>query len=116
MQNGYGVIRVRVGPPSPALKYLDQLDELSRSVFVNTNVQGRRKQLAARVNAAGIRNLPTLPETGDIVLDLMTFYFTSSQANDLAYEAAIERDRCRSLDESGQTPPALKGATSSGAR
>ncbi len=110
MQSGYGVTRVRVEPPSPAAKYLHQLNELSRSVFLNSDLGGRRKQLATMLNAANVGDLPPLPQSGDIVVDLMTFYFTSSQANDLAYEAAIERDRCRSLDNSGQIPPPLKGA------
>jgi hypothetical protein len=109
MQNGYGVTRVRVEPPSPAAKYLVQLEELSRVVFVNPDLVSRRKQLEARLQAAGVRDLPTLPETGDIVVDLMAFYFTSSQANDFAFEAAIDRDGCRGLKNAGQIPTRLKG-------
>lgn len=109
MQNGYGVTRVRVEPPSPVTKYLAQLDELSRVVFVNRDLVSRRKQLEARLQAAGVRDLPALPETGDIVVDLMAFYFTSSQANDFAYEAAIDRDGCRGLKNSTQIPAPLKG-------
>lgn len=111
MQSGYGITRVRVEPPSPVAKYLTQLEELSSSVFANTDLDFRRKQLAARLKAAGVRDLPGLPETGNIVVDLMTFYFTSSQANDLAYQSAIERDRCRGLERSGEVPAPLHGAS-----
>lgn len=108
MQNGYGVTRVRVEPPSPVSKYLSQLAELSSSVLADGDLDLRRKQLAARLKTAGIRDLPGLPETGDIVVDLMAFYYTSTQANDLAYEAAIERDRCRGLNRSGEMPAPLQ--------
>ena len=77
-------------------------------MFVNPDPDFRQKQLTARLKSAGVRDLPGLPETGDIVLDLMTFYFTSSQANDLAYGAAIERDRCRGLARSGEMPALLQ--------
>jgi hypothetical protein len=109
MQNGYGVTRVRVEPPSSAAKYLDQLEELSNAVFANPDLGFRRKQLGARLQAAGVRDLPALPETGNIVIDLMAFYFTSSHANDFAYGVAIDRDGCRGLESSGQIPRPLKG-------
>ena len=111
MQNGYGFTRVRVVPPSPAAKYLTQLEELARATLVNPDLEFRRKRLEARLQAAGIQDLPALPESGDIVVDLMAFYFNSSHANDYAYEAAIDRDGCRGLKSSSQIPSALKGAT-----
>ena len=37
----------------------------------------------------------------------MGFYFTSPDAWDLAYQARIGRDRCRSLDGSDQAPEPL---------
>jgi hypothetical protein len=111
MQNGYGFTRVRVVPPSPNAKYLTQLEELARGTLINPDLGFRRKQLEARLQAAGIQDLPALPESGDIVVDLMAFYFNSSHANDFAYEAAIDRDGCRGLKSSSQVPSALKGAT-----
>ena len=111
MQNGYGITRVRIEPPSPASKYLSQLAELSSLMSANGGLDFRRQQLATRLKTAGVHDLPGLPETGDIVVDLMTFYFTSSQANDLAYEAAIERDRCRGLNRSGEMPTSLGRAS-----
>jgi hypothetical protein len=111
MQNGYGFTRVRVVPPSPNAKYLTQLEELARVILVNPDVGFRRKQLEARLQAVGIKDLPALPESGDIVIDLMAFYFNSSHANDHAYEAAIDRDGCRGLKSSSAIPSALKVAT-----
>ncbi|HEX4747947.1 MAG TPA: hypothetical protein VH302_00260 [Bryobacteraceae bacterium] len=108
MQNGYGVTRVRSVPPGPAAKYLDQLRELSSSVLVDPDTPRRRTLLAERLKADGIHDLPGLPLTGNIVVDLMAFYFNSSAANDLLYEAAIGRDTCRGLEHSSAQPAPFK--------
>jgi hypothetical protein len=111
MQNGYGFTRVRVVPPSATAKYLTQLEELARVILANPDLRFRRQLLEARLHAANIKDLPALPESGDIVVDLMAFYFNSSHANDFAYEAAIDRDGCRGLKSSSQIPSPLKGTT-----
>jgi hypothetical protein len=108
MQNGYGVTRVRSVPPAPAGKYLDQLHELSSSVLAVTDLPQRRILLKERLKTAEIRDLPTLPLSGNIVVDLMAFYFNSSAANDLVYEAAISREACRGLGNSSRQPAPLQ--------
>lgn len=108
MQSGYGVTRVRSVPPRPDTKYLDQLRELSFSVLVEPDLPGRRTLLAERLKSSGIHDLPALPLSGNIVVNLMTFYFSSSAANDLVYEAAIGRDACRGLEHSSQQPARLR--------
>jgi hypothetical protein len=108
MQNGYGVTRVRSVPPGPAGKYLDQLRELSSSVLANPDLPRRRTLLAEGLKADGIHDLPGLPLTGNVVVDLMAFYFSSSAANDLVYEAAIGRDACRGLEHSSERPAPFK--------
>jgi hypothetical protein len=108
MQNGYGITRVRSLPPGPAEKYLSQLRELSTSILSNPDVTERRKLLTGRLKAGEVRDLPTLPLSGNIVVDLMAFYFSSSAANDLVYEAAINREACRGLGNSSSQPAALR--------
>ena len=108
MQNGYGVTRVRSVPPAPAGRYIDQLRELSSSVLSVPDVSKRRAILAERLKADGTHDLPGLPLIGNISVDLMAFYFTSSAANDLVYEAAIGRDDCRGLQHSSERPAPLK--------
>jgi hypothetical protein len=108
MQNGYGVTRVRTLPPAPAGKYLDQLHELASTILAVADLPQRRKLLTERLKAQEIRDLPALPLSGNIVVDLMAFYFSSSAANDLVYEAAISREDCRGLANSSRQPAPLK--------
>ena len=108
MQNGYGVTRVRSLPPDPAGKYLEQLHELASSILAVADLPQRRKLLTERLKAEEIRDLPALPLSGNIVVDLMAFYFSSSAANDLVYEAAISREACRGLANSSRQPVPLK--------
>ena len=56
---------------------------------------------------AGIEELPLRPDGRHIVSDLMSFYFTGSQANDLCYRADIGRKTCRGLPGTGDEPPSL---------
>jgi hypothetical protein len=111
MQNGYGVTRVRTAPPASAAHYLAQLRELSASVLAHPDLAGRRTLLAGRLKAEEIRDLPALPLSGNIVVDLMAFYFSSSAANDLVYEAAISREACRGLANSSRQPAPLNQVT-----
>ncbi len=58
---------------------------------------------------ADIDDLPPRPDGRHIVSDLMSFYFGSSEANDLCYEADIGRMTCRGLPGAGDEPPPLPG-------
>ena len=107
MQNGYGVLKVHPKPPSPAGKYLSQLEELGRTALRNPDIRVRRQQLSTRLREAGVVDLPPFPGTEEVVIDLMSFYFMGSQANDYAYGAAIARDGCRGLHGSEKVPPSL---------
>jgi hypothetical protein len=104
MQHGYGITRVRYKSASPAPKYLAQLDELSAGPIT-------AERLAAALRAAGIKDMPGVPDGNHIVADLMSFYFQSPAANDLAYNAAIGKDQCRTLKDSGTAPAPLKGGS-----
>ena len=54
-----------------------------------------------------MRALPA--EEHHLVADFMGFYFNSSDAWDLSYQAEIDSDRCNGLDGSDQPPPPLRG-------
>jgi hypothetical protein len=112
LQTGYGFTRIRFQPPSPAEKYMTQLGQLGTDVFPEKGLTARRSKIAARLNGLKIKDLTSIPEGNDVVADLMSFYFGSSAANDLAYGAAIGRDKCRTLDNSGEVPVPLKGSNS----
>ncbi len=87
--HGYGFTYVRVKPASPAQLYTSQLAALPRPLT--------RAAVEQALEAAHIKELPRLPEGSNVIVDLMSFYFRSSDANDLCYRAAIKRDVCRGL-------------------
>jgi hypothetical protein len=47
-----------------------------------------------------------------VAADLMSLYFASPAAHDRAYEAAIGKDTCRTIENSGRMPTPLGGTTS----
>ena len=108
MQTGYGNPRVRYKPVSPAPRYIEQLDQLATGALTETSVAARRRKLSEDLRAANVRELANAPDGGHIVADLMTFYFQSSEASDLAYMAEIGKDKCRTLRNAVQIPAALR--------
>jgi len=101
-EHGYGFPRLRRTPPSPASKYAAQLSALEAPAG------DRHTAVAAALTNAKIDRLPGRPDGGHVATDLMAFYFNSSEANDLAYRAAIGRDRCRGLAGSDARPAPLE--------
>ena len=115
MQTGYGFTRVRYKAASPAARYLEQLDELAAGALAQPGMAARRQKIGQAFQAANIRDLPAVPDGANIAADLMTFYFQSPPANDLAYSAAIGKDTCRTLRNAGSVPAPLKKETSGAA-
>src|SRR5260370_20373436 len=115
MAPGYGFPRVRYKPASPAPGYLLQLEELASGEFAQSDLTARRAQLARAFSAAEIKDLPTAPDGRHIAADLMSFYFQSGDATDVAYNAKIGRDNCRSLKNSGVVPTPWKGGAADAA-
>jgi hypothetical protein len=104
--HGYGRTRVIPLPASPAPAYLNQLEEL-QSALLSGDPDKARAAVLDILSRADIRDLTPLPRGKNIVSDLMSFYFHSSEANDLCYKAAIERYKCRGVEHSEAAPAAL---------
>jgi hypothetical protein len=105
MDHGYGFTRLRRTAASPSAKYRAQLEALDQETAQNGG--DRRRAIEAAILNAKVERLPARPDGGHVATDLMAFYFTSDEANDLAYRAAIGRDACRSLDGSQHRPAPL---------
>lgn len=99
-EHGYGFTRVRPKPPSPAQEYIQQLAAFPTPLT--------KEAVAAALDQLQIKELPRIPDGKSIVADLMSFYFRSAEANDLCYQAAIQRDTCRGLEGSSRKPAPLK--------
>jgi hypothetical protein len=109
LEHGYGHTRLGAKPPSPAPTYLAQLSAL-RDPLSSTDSVAKRKAIESALDTAKVKELPSLPDGRHIISDLMSFYFRSSDANDLCYRAAIYREGCRGLEGSDSPPPPIKGA------
>ena len=55
-----------------------------------------------------MNRLPAQPTGANLVADLMGSYFTSADAWDVCYRAEIQRDSCRTLDNSAEPPRPVK--------
>ncbi len=103
LSHGYGHPRLRKSGPSPVPGYLLQLAALDRAArekggaFGSLAVETRRTILDEAFSRAGVRGLPPRPSGQHVVVDLMAFYFRSTEANDDCYRAMIQREVCRPI-------------------
>ena len=101
--------------PSPAARYPPQfaaLDDLAKAhgaaSFSALPLDQRRAVIEETLTLPQrVTNLPARPNGASLVGDFMGYYFASPGAYDLAYNAAIGRDLCRTLDGSDRPPAPL---------
>lgn len=101
--------------PSPAKSYPGQLAALDALAtaggaksFAALSVEDRRVLIERVLNSPPVvQRLPARPTGVNVIADFMGFYFTSPDAWDLAYQAQIGRDKCRTLDGSDNVPEPL---------
>lgn len=118
---GGGAVGARLRPSTtgtdgttPASRYLSQLADLDAAAGAKgqkwpaLDIETRRSLLDASLTKAGVRNLPARPMGQHVVADLMAFYFRSSAANDLCYNAQIRREICRPIAISTKRPAPLE--------
>jgi hypothetical protein len=113
MAHGYGHPRLQKTGPSPAATYIAQLAALDRAArghgasFSALDLETRRSLLDAAVTSAGVRGLPNRPAGQHVIVDLMAFYFRSTEANDDCYRATIQREVCRPIQITTRKPEPL---------
>jgi hypothetical protein len=110
LSHGYGHPRLRKSGPSPLPVYLLQLAALERAAhekggaFGSLPLETRRTILDEAITRAGIRGLPPRPAGQHVAVDLMAFYFRSTDANDDCYRAMIQREVCRPIQITTSRP------------
>lgn len=109
--HGYGDGEIHRQGPSPALRWAGQLRDLDTAARRNGGKSFARLGTLARqdlVRAAlvGVRagGFPPPDRAPHIATGLLAFFYTSAEANDLCYEAAIGRNGCRPLAEAPRRP------------
>jgi hypothetical protein len=114
LSHGYGHPRLQKTGPSPVPAYVSQLAALDAAAraaggpWSTLDVEKRRALLDAAFAKAGVRSLPPRPIGQHVVVDLMAFYFRSSEANDLCYSAMIQRGVCRPIAITIRRPEPLR--------
>jgi len=110
LSHGYGHPKLRKSGASPVPGYLLQLSALDRAArerggpFGSLALETRRTLLDEAFTRAGIRGLPPRPSGQHVVVDLMAFYFRSTEANDDCYHAMIQREVCRPIQITTRRP------------
>ena len=116
--HSYGASTVSApAPASPAARYPPQFAALDQAAaaqgsatFAALPLEQRRIAIEAALNTPQpVTRLPTRPTGANLVVDVMGFFFNGADGYDLAYNAAIGRDSCRSLDGSERAPEQLTG-------
>jgi len=113
LAHGYGHPRLVKSGASPVPGYVRQLAALAVAARAKgkpwpaLDPEARRLILDAALAEAGVRSLPPRPTGQHVVADLMAFYFRSSEANDLAYNALINREVCRPIAITTRKPAPL---------
>jgi hypothetical protein len=113
MAHGYGHPRLQKTAPSPVPAYVAQLAALTAAARGKGGAWGsldpemRRQLLDDGFTKAGVRGLPGRPAGQHVVVDLMAFYFRSSEANDECYRAVIQREICRPIAITTRKPEPL---------
>ena len=114
LEHGYGHPRLRRSAASPVPLYIAQLAALDAAARAKgarwsaLDLETRRGLLDASLANANVRTLPPRPLGQHVVADLMALYFRSSEANDVCYRAAINREVCRPIAITTRKPAPLQ--------
>ena len=99
MSSGYGHPRTQVTAASPAASYAEQLKALGSPIT--------REAVEKALAEVKLDRIPQRPNGRHVASDLLAFFFSSADGEDLLYDAAIRRDDCRGLASSAQRPARL---------
>jgi hypothetical protein len=118
MGHSYGSSTLRQpSGPSPIARYPPQFAALADTArtrgagsFAALPAQARQEVVEAFLNQPQpVNRLPAQPTGANLVADFMGLYFNSQDGWNLCYRAEINRDSCRTLDNSDKAPAPIRG-------
>jgi hypothetical protein len=102
------------GPSDPRGRWQAQLEALDLEAqkelgkpFPGLPITERRRAIERAIRSERLDRLPTVAEASHVAIGLAAFFYATPEANDLCYEAAIGRARCRGLESGPQKPTVL---------
>ena len=112
---GYGRPRKTTTPVIESTAYETQLQALNERArraaasseqgsFAALSIEARRAVISELLETNKVRSLPGAPNGTHIVLDFMSFYYSSGPATDLMYRARIAPATCRGLAGAHRNP------------
>jgi hypothetical protein len=104
VSSGYGFPRTQVIGPNPSTHYAEQLSQLD---LTKLDAAAKRAAVEKALEAAKIERIPQRPNGKHVAADLLAYFYGSADGEDFLYRAAIKRDDCRGLADSGKRPARL---------
>jgi len=102
------------GPADPRGRWQAQLEALDIQAqkelgkpFQSLSTAERRRAIERAIRSERLDRLPAIAEASHIAIGLTAFFYSTPEANDLCYESAIGRTRCRGLESGPQKPTVL---------
>jgi hypothetical protein len=111
LNHAYGSSRLSFAAPTPATRWLPQLDALESAAqkahgraFASVTVDQRRTIVREALAGERGTGMPAPGRASHVAAALLGYFFTSPAATDLCYTAAIGRQSCRPLSKSPLKP------------
>lgn len=106
---------IRYGPPDPRPRWQSQLEALEieanqeySTPFAKLDRNIQRRIIERQIRGDRLERLPNPAEANHVAVALLAYFYGSPEANDLCYQARIERLACRGI-ETAPNKPAPKG-------
>jgi hypothetical protein len=115
--HGYGTSTIAWSGPTPATRWMSQLDALDVAArragarsFAALPLDRRRAMLRAELDAVKAASIPgNVGRAPHVALALLAHWYAGADATDRAYRARIAKQNCRPLATSGRKPLPIAG-------
>jgi len=108
--HGYGTSALRFTKASPRAKWAAQLEALGKFQLPALDVKRRRDVVREAIKDERLDRMPDVASAPHVAIGLLAFFYGTSEAADLAYEAKIGREQCRPLVASPRKPLPIAAA------
>jgi gluconate 2-dehydrogenase subunit 3-like protein len=109
--HGYGTSRLRTTGPTPATRWVKQLDDLdararaaNQQSFADLAPAQRVEMVKAALANERLDRMPAVGDANHVAVALPAHYYASPAATDLCYEAQIGKNLCRPLADQSRKP------------
>ncbi len=115
LNHGYGTADIEFTPADPTTRWQSQLNELEREAqrrfqlsFVRLYPEGRRDIVRRQISGDRLDRLPRPYRARHVAVGLLAYFYSTPEATDLCYQAAIGKNNCRPLARSPREPISLR--------